>query len=347
MLRKIRKVIIKGKIFSKWVKCMDFKSRMLPTKPQYQFRDDEYYVWCGSAFDFNDKCYLVYSRWKRELGFQAWVTDSEICLAKADNIFGEFRHVKVLLGKDEDDRRWDASCKHNPTVLQYGGKIYLYYMGNRGNGEWWMHRNNQRIGCAVASDPEGVWKRADKPVIDTSESGFDSLMTSNPTATCMPDGKVLMVYKGVANEGELPKGGAVVCGVAIANSPMGPFVKEAEPIMRNPTNLWSVEDPFIWWENGMYYSLVKDFHGYFTKTDGIAAALFESADGIRWRVSDNPLAFRRELIFEDGHTQKTALLERPQIYFKNGKPAVLLCACAADLDYSDTFNVRIPLKCAD
>ena len=280
---------------------------------------------------------------EKDLGFAAWVTDSEICLAKADHIFGEFHHVKTLFGKDEDDR-WDASCKHNPTVLKYEDKIYLYYMGNRGNGEWWNHRNNQRIGCAVTSDPEGEWRRKEEPVIDVSSRGFDSLMTSNPTVTQMPDGRVLAVYKGVSKEGELPKGGPVICGVAIAEHPEGPFIKEKEPIMQNPNHPWSVEDPFIWREDGTYYSLVKDFHGYFTKTNGYSVALFESRDGIHWAPSDTPLAFTRELVYEDGQIQKVALLERPQLYFENGTPKALLCACAADENCTDTFHVRIPLK---
>ncbi|WP_249312833.1 MULTISPECIES: glycoside hydrolase family protein [Congzhengia] len=322
---------------------MNFKNRMLPTKLNYQFREEGYHVWCGSAFQFRGNCYFIYSRWKKDLGFAAWVTDSEICLAKADHIFGEFHHVKTLFGKDEDDR-WDASCKHNPTVLKYEDKIYLYYMGNRGNGEWWNHRNNQRIGCAVASDPEGEWRRKEEPVIDVSSHGFDSLMTSNPTVTQMPDGRVLAVYKGVSKEGELPKGGPVICGVAIAEHPEGPFIKEKEPIMQNPNHPWSVEDPFIWREDGNYYSLVKDFHGYFTKTNGYSVALFESRDGIHWAPSDTPLAFTRELVYEDGQIQKVALLERPQLYFENGTPKALLCACAADENCTDTFHVRIPLK---
>ena len=322
---------------------MNFQDRMLPTKPEYQFREPGYYIWCGSAFQFKNCCYMVYSRWRRELGFAAWVTDSEICLAKAEHILDTFHHVKVLFGKD-DDIRWDASCKHNPTVMQYHGKLYLYYMGNVGDGDWWTHRNNQRIGCAVASEPEGTWQRICQPVIDVSKNGFDSLMVSNPTVTQMPNGRVLAVYKGVSKEGKLPKGGPVLCGVAVADSPVGPFIKEEEPIMQNPNDPWSVEDPFIWWENGQYYALVKDFHGYFTKTGDCSVALFESLGGLDWAPSEAPLAFERVLVFADGHRQKVALLERPQLYFENGKPVALLCACATDAAYSDTFNVRIPLK---
>ena len=73
-------------------------------------------------------------------------------------------------------------------------------------------------------------------------------------------------------------------------------------------------------------------------------ALFESRDGIHWAPSDTPLAFTRELVYEDGQIQKVALLERPQLYFENGTPKALLCACAADENCTDTFHVRIPLK---
>lgn len=322
---------------------MDFNKRMLPTNRNNIFQEEGFYVWCGSAFSYGGYCYLLYSRWPKSLGFAAWVTDSEICLARANNIFGDFKYRKVILGKDKA-ARWDASCKHNPTVLQHGGLFYLYYMGNNGGGDWWTHRNNQRIGCAYTDDPEGEWTRLDNPVIDVEEHGFDSLLTSNPTVTNMPDGRILAIYKGVSRDGEMPKGGAVVCGVAVADSPLGPFVKENMPIMQNPEDPWSVEDPFVWFEAGRYYALVKDFHGYFTKTGEYSIALFESADGFDWIPSDTPLAFSNELRFDDGSIKKVALLERPQLYFESGKPAALLCACAEEENCRHTYNIRIPLK---
>ncbi len=64
----------------------------------------------------------------------------------------------------------------------------------------WLHRNNQRIGVAVANDPNGPWKRFDKPVLDITyndDTAPDALMTSNPSVCQMKDGKILMVYKAV------------------------------------------------------------------------------------------------------------------------------------------------------
>ena len=313
---------------------MDFSS--LLTDNIKTFSEDGYYVWCGSMFACNRKYYLAYSRWKRELGFGAWVTDSEICLARADSPMGDFKYMKTLRTKS-DSARWDSSCAHNPTVIFDGSRFRLFYMGNHGDGNWWTHRNAQRIGEAWADDPEGEWNFSDCPVLDISPEGFDSLMVSNPTVTVTPDGGLLMVYKGVSKYGELPKGGDVVCGVAVEES-AGGFRKLGVPIMVNPENGWSVEDPFIWRGEDRYFALVKDFQGYFTRKKSSSIALFESENGFDWHPSKHALAVERKLAGRPVYK-----LERPQIFFENGRPSILVCACAADERFEEVFSVRIKL----
>ena len=321
---------------------MNFHDRMFPTSKDYAFSEDGYFVWCGTMFKHKENYYLIYSRWEQKKGFEAWVTDSEICLAKSDNMLGKFHHVKVLFDKGEKDGK--RTVYHNPTIMEYKGKYYLYFMVNEGSGDWWEHRNNQRIGVAYTDNPEGTWIMPEKPVIDISPEGIDSLMVSNPTALVTDEDKILMVYKAVSKYGELPKGGKVLCGVARAESPFGPFVKDGNPIMENPENPWSVEDPYIWKEGGKYYALVKDFHGYFTKTDGRAVALFTSDDGHDWVCDSNhPLAFEPELNLGD-KTEKVFYLERPQLFFEDGKCKLLLLACMEKENDDTTYNIRIPLK---
>lgn len=321
---------------------LNFKERLLPTSEKYIYTEPGYYVWCASIFKHENNYYMAYSRWKKEYGFEGWVSHSEVCLAKSESLFGEFRHLKVILpfGKETD---WDAHCAHNPTVLKYGDTYYLYHMANRGNGEFWNHRNHQRIAVAYSKDPEGEWKKAQQPVIDISESGVDSLMTSNPTVTQTPDGKVLMVYKAVSNEGEMPKGGSVICAAAIADHPLGPFHKFGKPLMSNPENPWSVEDPFIWYEGDRYYALVKDFQGYFSGGSRGSTALFVSENGQDWEPAEHPLAYERELDFGDGKFP-VRNLERAQIYFEDGNAMALICACMLQEGDEDTFSIRIPLK---
>nr|MBQ4318367.1 sucrase [Clostridia bacterium] len=118
---------------------MNFNELMLPTSDDLIYREKDHYVWCGTMFDHNSSYYLIYSRWPKELGFQAWVTHSEVCLAKADSMLGEFKFVKLLFDRDtQPNGTWRVV--HNPTVIKYHEKIYLYFVFNYGSGDWWGHR---------------------------------------------------------------------------------------------------------------------------------------------------------------------------------------------------------------
>ena len=320
---------------------MNFNKRLGKITDNSIFRMNEYFVWCGSiAKDKDDLYYLYFSFWHKSESFDpGWLTSSKIGYAVSDNPYGGFEFKGVALAGGDG---WDASSVHNPAVIEYEGKYYMYYMGNFGNGEYWSHRNNQRIGVAVAENPAGPWRRFDKPLIDVSEKGFDSLMVSNPSVTVGEDGKCYMIYKAVENNGVLPKGGAVVCGIAVASNPLGPFKKHTEAVLTNPENEWSVEDAFIWSENEKFYALAKDFQGYFTKSEKGDIALFSSKNAIDWEVANYPIASKKELPFEKGN-MPVFRLERPQLYIENGVPKALLCACMPDENGEETFNVSIPI----
>lgn len=323
---------------------MDFKNTMKKIdKNMGVFREDGYLVWCGSVVKGGDeKYYLFYSRWPEEFGHDAWVTHSEVAYAVSDHPYGDFVPVGLALS-GAGGRAWDRDVIHNPTVLEHDGRYYMYYMGNYGNGEYWNHRNHQRVGVAVAEEPGGPWIRSERPLIEVTEGSFDHLLTSNPTVTRGGDGRFYMVYKAVA-DGIMPKGGAVVCGTAVADCPEGPFIKEPKPVMCNPENDWSVEDPFLWFQEDRFYALVKDFQGYFTGQGKDTVALFESRDGVDWEPSGCPFAFDRVLQWTDGSSTNLSALERPQLLLENGKPVVLYCAACERGDRMDSFNVAIPLK---
>lgn len=165
--------------------------------------------------------HIFYSRWLKSLGW-AWVTDSEIAHATSESPYGPWNFKDVVLER-RGKEYWDGWCTHNPTVHKFGNKYYLYYMGNTGDGIVtrtpgkeklnWTHRNNQRIGVAVADNPNGPWKRFDKPLIDVTpnDSAYDCLMTSNPSICEMADGKYLLIYKGVDKKYLLPGGNSSCC----------------------------------------------------------------------------------------------------------------------------------------
>lgn len=155
-----------------------------------------------------------------------------------------------------------------------------------------------------------------------------------------------MIYKGVGREKPLPAGGPVVCGMAFADSPEGPFCKNGIPVMKNPQHPWSVEDPFLFVENQRLFALVKDFRGYFTGTGSTSLALFESPDAVDFVPTAHPLAMELKLPMQGGD-RPVRRLERPQIYFENGIPKALLLAVLPMEEDSvapcRSFAVRIPI----
>lgn len=333
--------------------ALDLGAAVRPAPTGARFIDERFYIWCGTMTRTADgRCHLYYSRWPRALGHNAWVTHSEIAYAVADEPLGPFRHVNVALAP-RGAAFWDGMVTHNPNILRVDGKFYLYYMGNRGDGKsYWVHRNNQRIGLAVADDPRGPWRRLDSPIVDVSpdKSAFDSLMTSNPAACLRPDGGVLLLYKAVIDNGS-ERGGAVRFGAAIAKTPAGPYVKQPGQIFEpdaKHASAWMVgEDPFVWYSERYgrkYYALSRDVVGMFTGAAG-GITLLESADGLTWRAAPHPAVLGKDFAWADG-TRSGTKLERPQLYLDEaGVPRVLYGAVDINTpqNRSHSFNVALPL----
>jgi len=326
----------------------DFHAMLQPVPATAKFSDPDYNIWCGSALKGDDgKFHLFYSRWPRKLGHLAWVTHSEIAHAVSDSPFGPWKHRDIALPA-RGTNFWDGSCTHNPTVIRIGGRFYLYYMGNYGDRVLskslnWTHRNRQRIGVAVADSPNGPWTRFDKPLVDTTPGFHDALCCNNPSVAVRPDGGVLMVYKAVGAQGKLPFGGPAVHCVATSDSPTGPFNKHPNPIFVKEGVRFPAEDPFIWRSADRYWAVVKDNAGHFTQC-GYSLALWESPDGLDWKLAKHPLVTTPEVTWADGRRQKLTALERPQILFDNGTPVALFCAAAETKDRDGSFNIQIPLQ---
>jgi hypothetical protein len=326
----------------------DFAAMIQPVPATAKFSDPDYYIWCGTMVRGDDgKCHLFYSRWPRKLAHNAWVTHSEVAHAVGDTPLGPFKHKDVAL-PERGKEFWDGHCTHNPTVLRFGKKFYIYYMGNRGDREQtkglnWIHRNNQRIGVAVADSPDGPWQRFDKPLLEPTPGFYDATCCNNPSVAARPGGGYLMVYKAVGDKGKPPFYGPVLHCVATSDSPTGPFKKHPKPIFVKEGVQFAAEDPFIWCDGQRYWAIVKDNAGHFTGA-GKSTALWQSDDGFDWRLAKHPLVATTEIVWEGGRKQKQNSLERPQLFFENGQPTVLLFATDTDSKREHSFNVRIPLR---
>ncbi len=304
------------------------------------FHDPEWHIWCGAPIQGDDgRFHLLYSRWPLSAGFApGWALRSEIAHAVADRPLGPYRHTAVVLparglNPATGVKYWDADVTHNPNILRLpDGRFALFYMGNHGDGKSYpMHRNNQRIGVALADRPEGPWRRFDRPVLDVGArpGDFDSLCVTNPAAAVTPDGTILLVYKAVTQAPGKEMGGVVRHGVARAEKIEGPYIKLGTDVFEGEGTAgaatWMlVEDPFIWWADGAWHGLGRDAAGRYTGDKG-AIARFVSADGRHWRPAVPALFVPGAFRYADGRVSDHRL-ERPALLFEKGQPTVLFGA---------------------
>lgn len=311
-----------------------------PVPRRARFAMGGWYVWCGTMCRADDRYFLLFSRWPQASEFRGWVTHSEIGWAVSDDPLGPFTFGGMALPGAGGDA-WDAHATHNPAVMAFGGKFYLYYMGDRGNGEFWDHRNNQRIGVAVADHPAGPWQRFDRPLVDVDKQSWVYMMCSNPTVTPTPAGRFLMIYK-TTSQGPLPFGGNVYHAAAFSDDPLGPFTRLPDPIFTREGVQFPAEDPSVFWLEDRYYVVCKDMQGCFTEY-GPGLVLFESREGKDWALAKHPFVSARQIVWEDGEVLPVALLDRPQVYLEADQPRVLVCAVKPQDETALTYNVQIPL----
>jgi hypothetical protein len=319
-----------------------------PVPKSAVLRDPAWHIWGATMVRSADRvCHLFFARWPSTRGFNAWVTHSEIAYATARDPLGPYTVHRTLFGGMHEPERWDAVA-HNVHVIAHAGKYYLYYTGNRGDGGWWTHRNHQRIGLAVADTPAGPWRRSDQPLIDVTPGAWDDQIANCPVVTRGADGRFYMVYKGVS-AGPQPFGGVVRMGLAIADHPAGPWVKQTGNFFDVPGVKFPSDDNFIWAQGGAFHAIVKDYGGHFQKHFKEALVLFRSADARSWSlVEGDPVLTPFRIAWADGTvTGHLARLDQPQLWRdEHDQPAVLFLAVKEKSDKDDTdiaYNIHVPL----
>jgi hypothetical protein len=251
-----------------------------------------------------------------------------------------------------------ARAMANQTqCLQY----LLYYMGTtypedpptpqrpldrKGDPEddAWYHRSwsRKRIGLAIAGSPAGPWERLDAPILEPRPGNWDAIATTNPSPWIHADGSVLLFYKS-----RTVAGGPLQIGLARAAHWRGPYAAIADsPAFRFDDAEQHVEDPYLWHEDGVYQVIMKDMTG---GTCGVHHGGIHawSADGEHWQVADDPLAYSRDVRWDDGSTVTMGSFERPYLLIQDGRPTHLFAATADGAggfwNARETWNMSIPL----
>lgn len=336
-----------------------FIDKLLPSPVGGGFAMEGYWVWGSSVIKGTDGLYHMFAdRWAKDLGFGAWVTNSEVVHAVSETPEGPYRFVDVALPK-RGKEFFDGLVTHNPRIIFFKGAYYLYYFGTTYDfpvpmpgvkwGDDWFGRAwmNKRIGVARSESLNGPWERIDKPVLQPRPGKWDASITTNPSPVVNPiTGKILLMYKSSPNDWQPP----LLLGVAEADHPQGEYRRLSdEPVFHFHTDKDKnndVEDPFVWWVDDHYELIMKDRFGQICgeKGGGIHAS---SPDGINWQLSDPVKAYSRHVKWQDGTETYQANFERPFLLFEDGKPTHLFAATGTggkQWQFEKTWNMVIPLK---
>ncbi|WP_199676318.1 MULTISPECIES: glycoside hydrolase family protein [Parabacteroides] len=352
------------------------------------FGIEDCFVWGASVLKAEEdgKYYMVYSA--QEAGVypfgNAWVLGSKLGLAVSDRPDGGFKQLGFFLNRDgyaPDASSWDAQTLVNPHLRRFGNKYYLYYVGSKDPGDVPVKSKTgkldrrsriqqmQQIGViefdSFGDLLNGKFVKSETPllsprtrvkpddIVSPSPEGTvakpDNIIVVNPAVVYRPsDGKYLLYFKGNMYDPHW-RG---VHGVAVGDSPTGPFVSLDVPVFDlslDDGQKLSAEDPYVWYnkKDKLFYAVFKDFTGHFTKA-GPCLAIMYSEDGIDWKLPENSLFMKKELILLSGDTLDVHRLERPQLFLdENDDPQVLFAACSIDdvnpKKDGSSFNIHIPL----
>ena len=237
--------------------------------PVYNRRDPSDIIKVGNKY------YVWYTRMDKPIRSGYWGT---IWYATSEDEGHTWQEQGMALDVGEKGA-FDSHSVFTPNILVYNNKYYLYYTGVQptpGNPEGKFEGNSTNdftgIGVAVSDSPDGPFRRVSKePVIAHSEvsSDFDSYRVDD-ASLLVRDGKIWLYYKGrcIEHGKEGPK--RTQMGVAMADTPEGPFKKYSHPLIKRGhevliwnhhggvASLASLSKSIYWAEDGLDFSPVAE-----------------------------------------------------------------------------------------
>ncbi|TLX74304.1 glycoside hydrolase [Labilibacter sediminis] len=130
----------------------------------------------------------------------------------------------IAVGRNPKKGEYGDRSATTTDILVVNNKYYLYYQaftGKMGNAD------PADVTVAWADAPQGPWVKLGKPVIERGAKGeWDEAAIHDPNPMVF-NGKVYLYYKGQNYSMRDPKGLIRAHGLAVAENPLGPFVKSA------------------------------------------------------------------------------------------------------------------------
>ena len=136
-----------------------------------------------------------------------------------------WRELGEALPKGEPGR-FDTCGVFTPTVFAWGDRFWMLYTAMPERFPEEPKTTKGAIGLAVAESAEGPWERFDAPAIPCGDDpeAFDSVRVDD-ACVVLREGRIFAYYKGRAVGRPVS---TTKMGLAIAEHPEGPYVKQPE-----------------------------------------------------------------------------------------------------------------------
>lgn len=322
---------------------INFANKIKPAPVNGGFKMDGYWIWCGSVIKGEDNRYHMFaSRWsKKHPMFKGYVLHSEIVRAVSDEFDGPYHYEETILPSKRSGA-WDERMAHNPTIHFYNDKYYLFYIGSTYDGQDDRQGyDNIKIGLISSSSINGPWTVCKEPILKPRLDKWDYQVVTNPAPCILPDGRTYLYYRSNTPDG-------LRIGLAVADQPEGPYERYSDDPVLQFANNGFVEDPFVWFNEDHFEMLAKDMDGSICGEFHAGVHLF-SKNGIDWQIPENPKAYSREVLWDNGEKVIQGCVERPQILFDETGNIQCLFAAVADgpggfRNAENTWNMAIPLQ---
>ena len=175
----------------------------------------------------NGKYYVWYTHTQTERPSNG-VPNADIWYATSEDGFTWQEQGPAVQRPEKPAIGWSSVL--TPDILVWKGKYYLYYQAF---GDEKGNTKNCPVRLSVADSPDGPWTRYDHTVIPLGKKGeWDSRCIHDPYLL-VRDGRIWLYYKSDL-AGSSHKDLLRMHGLAIADSPYGPFKKHPQnPIMNS------------------------------------------------------------------------------------------------------------------
>lgn len=283
--------------------------------------DPDYSIWGASPIWAEGRYHLFAARWPEMNVEPAWRKSSEIAHYEADRPEGPFQFKSVVAKGTGKKGDWDACGPHNPEIRQFSQKYYLCYIAN-GDYHQPPHPLNQQIGMMVSDHIDGPWRKVGTnglilgPSRDPNHFTYGKQVV-NPSLLKVGE-KYHLYFKTRSDDG-------TVYGLAVADSPIGPFRMLDKPITGKGV---FIEDACAFSWDGKVCLLTTDNLGEVTGVRG-GGVLWVSEDGINFRLDWTQRGFdlipRYYGAYCAANVKKIygsdPKFERPKVLCLDGRPA--------------------------